>query len=190
MELKVDASAHIPKWMEKRAEQESIRNLIFARRLLDFPAEFYDDDMDRSYVRAVEHLVKMAYTATDRMTVRGMIDLRPDIKSRVSRGRLYWTVCVTAGVGDEERVKVKAIRMKGSKALVVTEGTEVLFQFGTDIEKAYNRFLKNNPDPPGEGVRWKFGPDACEVYYCMPMPLPVDVAWQELKRREEDDLRR
>lgn len=174
----------------KDRESEAIRSIMFAHRLLKSCKSFKDENLDLAYVRAVEWMVTLARTSSGLMDVRGMIDLRPDIKFILDEKRRgSWKVCVTVGMEDEHRTVVTSIRLSKNTATICFEGGEFSFRFGLDLEKEYADFMASNPDEPSEGVKWFCRVPVREIKYVVPAPKPVDPAWKEMKRGEEYDRR-
>ncbi len=158
-------------------ETAGLRDLLFAKRMMDFCEEFPCKDPDKGYAKAIIRLVEMAYSGAEQMEVRGIMYLCPDISYRQTNNGPVWGACLSMGLGDDCLVTVTRIRFKGCVATVSTAEADILLRYGTDLEALYRDFLAVNPDAPGDGVHWSYDVGYDILNYSVPEPLHLDFGW-------------
>lgn len=173
-------------------ELRSIRNALYIRRLVHFGDRFRNSDPDMSYVKATEQMVAMAMTAGKVMDVRGIVDVRPDIRPVFnSKSRLEWEVCLSIGTGKRRRQQLlDAYFNNEGHDFVLVSGENGLYNrvtvsFDTDLSLLYGRFLEMCPDLPAPDVRWNFIVDEGDVNAYAPPPMGLTNAWDILERDEK-----
>lgn len=170
----------------RNADAYCITEILFAKRLLDFIEEFPRKDPDVGYAKAVIRLTEMCYTASPCMYLRGIVDIKPDIVTRLDKKYgTVWGTCLTIGCHDHGRARVMSIDLNGNFATVNMQGSAFRMRFGDNLEVLYRRFLKANPDPPGDGVKWKFTVNPKGLGYCPPAPTRLDPAWGRVKEKSD-----
>ncbi len=161
----------------KLEEMAGLRDLLFARRMMDFCEEFPCSDPDEGYAKAIIRLVEMAYSGADQMEVRGILYFCPDISYRQTNLGPVWGACLSMGLGEDCLVTVTRIRFKGNVATISTKESDILLRYGTDLEALYRDFLTVNPDAPGDGIHWDYKVGYDTLNYVVPEPLHVDFGW-------------
>lgn len=166
-----------------KAEALAVRNLLYAKRMLSHCGTIEAEDPDLSYSRAVMKLVTLARVASDVLTVRGLCDIRPDVRpGRSPAGRLLWTVCLTIGADEHTRMIVDSINFEYNKAQIWSKGLRLELWFDVDLESMYGAFEARtqgelDPDSP-----WTFMPELDEAHVFVPAPLGMSAAWKQLRK--------
>lgn len=164
----------------REEEMAGLRDLLFAKRMMDFCEEFPCEDPDLGYAKAITRLVEMAYSGADQMEVRGILYLCPDISYRQTRQGPVWGACLSMGLGEDCLITVTRIRFKGNVATVSAKEIDILLRYGTDLEALYKDFLAINPDAPGDGVHWNYRVGYDVLNYSVPEPLHLDFGWEHV----------
>lgn len=170
------------KMSARRMDAMCIRDLLFAKRLLDFIEEFPAKDPDVGYARAAIRLTEMCFSAGPCLYLRGVADIKPDIVARADKKYgVVWGTCLTIGCYDHSRARVRSIELVKNFAIIELDGTEMQMRFGDNLEILYRRFLKANPEPPGDGVYWNFGVNPNALGFYAPALTKLDPAWRVAK---------
>lgn len=166
-----------------KEETLSIRNIIYAKRMLDFCGVVEAEDPDLSYSKAIMKLVALARTASDVLTIRGLCDIRPDVLPDMSpAGRLRWKVCLTIGADEHTRLPLDSITLEYNKAILKSKGIRLELRFNVCLDDMYNVFKSRsglNPDKP-----WEFMPELDAAHIYAPAPIGMSAAWNQLRKEE------
>ncbi len=167
------------------AEILNIRNLLYAKRMLDYCGIVEAEDPDLSYTRAVVKLVTLARVSSDVLTVRGLCDIRPDVRADMSPAeRLQWRVCLTIGADEHTRMMLESIVFENTKAILKSKGLRLELRFDTDLESLYGVFAARTAGPLDADKPWTFMPELDEAHVYVPAPLGMSAAWRQLRKED------
>lgn len=167
------------------AETLNIRNLLYAKRMLDYCGIIEAEDPDLGYSRAVMKLVALARTSLDVLTVRGICDIRPDVRPDMSpAGRLRWRVCLTIGADEHNRTMLDSISFEYNKAIIKAKGLRMELRFDVELDSLYNVFAARTAGPLDPDHPWTFMPELDEAHVYVPAPMGISAAWNQLRKED------
>lgn len=151
---------------ELKTEALSIRNILYATRLMKSCRSYSCKDLEESYTKATIALAQMCFVAGDVLRIRDSFTVRPDmVLFRNHDGALMWSTCLSISFGKRKPLRIYNMHIRGNAVELTADSMTFVFRFGANLDSLYAQFEKCCPTEPKDNICWNLEIDPRSIWY-------------------------